>query len=274
VTASQARAAAVRLFRPKALTIIVVGDGAKLADRLKTIAPIRLVDVDGKPLTPADLNPPTAPVAFDPAQFAPHTDSSRVMIQGNPAGFTVSEIRRPSPDSLLYLERSNLGNGAFQQQTTVVLDPAIGSVRQVDQVTVQQGQKVETHLTYGGGRVKGTSAAPQADGTVKRFDIDTALPAGTVDENAVPFLIPALPLAPGSTFALTSFTPSENVIKVLTFKVGSPESVTVPAGTFQAYRIDVTGSRVPFAMYVSTETPRRILKTEFVGQPFVVELVR
>jgi hypothetical protein len=25
---------------------------------------------------------------------------------------------------------------------------------------------------------------------------------------------------------------------------------------------------------VSTETPRRVLKTEFVGQPFVVELVK
>jgi hypothetical protein len=48
----------------------------------------------------------------------------------------------------------------------------------------------------------------------------------------------------------------------------------VPAGTFQAYRIDVTGSRVPFTMYVSTDTPRRVLKTEFVGQPFVVELVK
>jgi len=196
------------------------------------------------------------------------------VIQGNPVGFTVSEIRRPPPDSLLYTERSNLANGTFQQQTTLVLEPASGLVRQVDQVTTQQGQQAETHLSYAGGRVKGASATPQPDGSVKRFEIDTALPPGTVDENAVPFVVPALPLAPGKTFAMTFFTPSENAIKVLTFKVSAPESVTVPAGTFQGFRIDVTGSRVPFTMYVGTDTPRRLLKTEFVGQPFVVELVK
>jgi len=273
VSALQARAAAARLYRRGALTIVVVGDGAKLYDRLQAIAPIRMVDVDGKPLTPADLAPPTGPVALDTGQFAAHTDSSRVVIQGKPMGFTVSEIRRPS-DSLIYAERSNLGDGAFQQQTTLMLEPASGLVRQVDQVTVQQGQKAETHLTYAAGRVKGTSAAPQPDGSVKRFDVDTALPPGTVDENAVPFVVPALSLAPGKTFAMTFFTPSENAVKVLTFKVGAPEAVTVPAGTFQGFRIDVTGSRVPFTMYVGTDTPRRLLKTEFVGQPFVVELVK
>src|SRR6266480_890252 len=154
VTALQARAAAARLYRRGALSIVVVGDGAKLYDRLQGIARLRMVDVDGKPLTPADLAPPTGPVALDPAQFADHTDSSRVVIQGNPAGFTVSEIRRPAPDSVVYAERSNLANGAFQQQTTLVLDPASGLVRQVDQVTTQQGRKAETHLTYAGGRVK------------------------------------------------------------------------------------------------------------------------
>jgi zinc protease len=273
VTALRARAAAARLYRRGALSIVVVGDGAKLYPRLQGIAPIRMVDVDGNPLTPADLNPPTGPVALDPAQFTAHTDSSRVVIQGNAVGFTASETRA-SGDSLVYVERSNLANGAFQQQTTLVLEPAGGSVRRVDQETTQHGQTTETHLTYGGGRVKGTSAAPQPDGSVKRFDIDTAIPPGTVDENAVPLVVPALPLAPGKTFAITFFTPSENAIKVLTFKVSAPEAVTVPAGTFQGFRIDVTGSRVPFTMYVGTDAPRRVLKTEFVGQPFVVELVK
>ena len=273
VTTLQARAAAARLYRTGALSVVVVGDGAKLYDRLKAIAPVRVVDVDGKPLTPAELAPPATPVALDATQFVAHTDSSRVLLQGNATGFTVSEVRRPM-DSLVYAERSNLAGGVFQQQTTVLLNPGDGSVRQVDQQTTQQGQKGETHLTYSGGRVKGSSAAPQPDGSVKRFEIDTTLPPGTADENAVPFIVPALPLASSKSFTLTFFTPSENTVKVLTFKVTGPASVTVPAGTFQAYQIDVTGSRVPFTMYVSADSPRKVLKTEFVGQPFVVELVK
>src|SRR5206468_9016345 len=120
VTALQARAAAARLYRRGALTIVVVGDGAKLYDRLRGIAPIRIMDVDGKSLIPADLTPPTGPVALDAAQIVAPTDSSRVVIQGHPAVFTVSELRRPQSDSLVYAERSNLVNGAFQQRTTIV----------------------------------------------------------------------------------------------------------------------------------------------------------
>src|SRR5213082_1858050 len=164
-----------------------------------------------------------APLArFDRSAYTSESDwGRRISETVNPAGFTVSEIRRPQSDSLVYAERSNLASGAFQQQTTIVMEPASGTVRQVDQVTTQGGQNAETHLTYASGRVKGASAAPQPDGSVKRFEIDTALPPGTVDENAVPFVVPALPLAPGKTFAMTFFTPSENAIKVLTFKVGS-----------------------------------------------------
>src|SRR6266702_1406304 len=242
----------LRLYRERlsAVTALQARAAARIGARLQAIAPVRIVDVDGKPLTPADLAPPPAPagpVALDAAQFAPHTDSSSVMLQGKAVGYTVSDVRR-SRDSLLYVERSSLGSGTFEQHTTVLLDPADGSVRQVDQVTTQHGQKAETHLSYAGGRVKGQSAAPQQDGSIKRYEIDTVLPPGTVDENAVPFVVPALPLAAGKAFTLSFFTPSENAQKTLTFKVGAPERVTVAAGTFQAYRIAVTGSRVPFTM--------------------------
>ncbi|HEU5262732.1 MAG TPA: insulinase family protein [Gemmatimonadales bacterium] len=272
VTAPQARAAAARLYRRSALTIVVVGDAGKLYDRLRAIAPVRMADIDGKALSLADLSPKAGPVLLDVAQLVPHSDSSRVLIQGNPLGATVTSIRRTA-DSLVLTEQSNLGS-AFQQQTTILLDPADGAVRRLDQVTTQQGKQSETHLTYAGGRVKGRSVAPQPDGSMKPFDIDTILPPGTMDENAVAFVVPALPLAAGKTFTLSLFTPSEGSTKLLTFKVRTPESVTVPAGTFQAYRIDVSGSRVPFVMHVSTDTPRRVVKTEFVGQPFAVELVK
>jgi uncharacterized protein DUF3108 len=211
-------------------------------------------------------------IALDQAQLVSRSDSSRVLAQGNPIGATVSAVRRTT-DSLVYTERSALGD-AFEQVTTIVLDPRDASVKDVVQTITQQGKKAETRLTYGNGRVKGRGAGPQPDGGVKEFAIDTAVAAGTYDASAVPLVAPALPLAPGRRFTLSFFSSDESAIKVLTFEVGAPESVTVPAGTFQAYRVEVSGSRIPFVLYVSTATPRRIVKTEFVGQPFIVELVK
>src|SRR5256886_16775786 len=91
-------------------------------------------------LTPAELSPKAAPVALDPAQLASHTDSSRVLFQGNPVGASVSALRRTA-DSLVYTEQSNMGGGAFQQTVTLVLDPADGSSRRLDRVTIQQGPR-------------------------------------------------------------------------------------------------------------------------------------
>lgn len=273
VTASEARAAAARLLRRQALVIVVVGDATKLYDRLQAIAPVRLVDLDGKRLTPAELNAPATPVALDPAQLGPRTDSSQVLLQGKAVGFAVATIR-PAGDSVVYAERSNLGSGTFEQQTTVVFAAADAAARRLDQVMTRQGAKVEAHLAYGGGRVRGTSFAERPDGSVQQFTVDTTIVPGTVDENVAPFVAAALPLAPGQTVRLAVFTPSEVASKVLTFKVGPPESVTVPAGTFQAYHVDVTGARFPFVLYVSVAAPHRVVKQEFVGQPFVIELVK
>jgi predicted Zn-dependent peptidase len=273
VTALQARAAAARLFRRHALTIVIVGDGARLYDRLKAIAPVRLVDVDGKALTPDDLNPPATAVTLDPRQLESRTDSSQVVVQGKPLGFAVADITHVG-DSVVYSEHAGMGNGMFDQRTTVVFSAADAAARRLDQVMIRQGTKVEAHLVYAGGRVTGNNLVPQPDGTVQQLPVDTAVPPGIVDENVAPLVGSSLVLAPGQTVRLTVFTPSEVATKVLTFKVGQPETVVVPAGTFQAYRVDVTGPRIPLVLYVSVDSPHRVVKQEFVGQPAVIELVK
>jgi len=273
VTAPEARAAAAHLFRRQALTIVVVGDATKLYERLTAIAPVRLVDTDGKRLMPADLSAPATAVALDPAQLGPRTDSSQVLLEGKSVGFAVASVQHAG-DSVVYVERSSLGSGTFEQQTTVVFAAADAAARRLDQVMTRQGAKGEAHLTYGAGRVRGTSFAPRPDGSVQQFTVDTTIAPGTVDENVAPFVAAGVALVPGQTVRLAVFTPSEVGSKVLTFKVGPPESVTVPAGTFQAYHVDVTGARFPFVLYVSVAAPHRVVKQEFVGQPFVIELVK
>jgi len=94
VTALQARAAAARLYRRGALTIVVVGDGAKLYDRSGHRS-----HSDGRCRRQASharrSRPADGACGARCRAFAVHSDSSRVLIQGSPMGFTVSEIRRP-----------------------------------------------------------------------------------------------------------------------------------------------------------------------------------
>jgi len=273
VTALAAKAAAARTIRRNALSIVVVGDAGKLYDRLKAVAPVRLVDVDGKPLALDDLHPHSGPVALDPSQIVARRDSFNILANGSPVGFLVAAVDRGT-DSILYTERTNIAVAGVDQSATVTLDATTLDVRRVDQEGSMMGLKPETHLTYRGGRVKGHASSPQPDRSLKSIAIDTSLAAGTIDDNALNMIFPALPLEPGKTISLNVFTGGDGTTKVLTVKVGQPESVTVPAGTFQAFRLDVSGGQAPLLVYVSTLVPRRTVKTEIVGTPLQFVLVK
>ena len=272
VTPLGARAAAQRIYRRNALTIVVVGDAAKLYDKLKAIAPVRLVDIDGKPLTADALHPQAGPLTLDASQFVTRTDSFQALVQGNVLGSQVTSLRRTA-DSIVLVERTVLGP-FLQQQTTVVLDPTTFAPRQVDQTGTAGTQPAEVHLTYANGRVKGRAVTPQREGTPKTVQVDTVVAPGTVDDNQLHAILPALPLADGKTFTINVFSSGEGVTKLLTVKVAGVENITVPAGTFPAYRLELSGLQLPVVMHVTRDLPRRLLRIEPVGAPLVFELVK
>jgi zinc protease len=273
VTPARARAAAARTYHRSALTIVVVGDGAKLYDRLKAIAPVRVVDVDGKPLAPDDLRPPSGAPTLDRAQIVSRTDSFQIVIQGTPNG-TLTAQTSVSADSIVYQEHTTIAGGMVQQGTTVHLSPADLSVTQVDQTGRVQGQPADIHLTYQGGRVQGRSTTPQPGGTPQTLQIDTTVSPGTYDDNALSVILPALPLAEGRSFSLNVFESGKGATQAMQIKVSDGGSQTVPAGTFPVFRLDISGGQVPTAFYVTKDTPRRIVKIELLGAPFVFELVK
>ena len=272
VSAVRARAAARRTYRRDALTIVVVGDAKTIYDKLKAIAPVRLVDIDGHPMNPADLNPTGGPVAFDRSQVVARTDSFQALLQGNPFGTQVTTVQ-VAGDSIVFTEATTLGP-LVQQRTTVVLAAADLAMRRSDQTGTVQNQQSEIHLVYANGRVKGSAIVPQATGTPKTFAVDTTVPAGAIDDNVLSLIVPALPLAEGKSFSLNVFSSGQGATKVATIKVAGVENVTVPAGTFSAYRLEISGMQLPIVMHVSTESPRRLLRVAPVGAPLVFQLVK
>jgi zinc protease len=273
VTAAQVEAAAVRTYHRSALSIVVVGDAEKLYEPLAAIAPVRIVDVDGTPMTAADLHPKAEMPPLDRAQIVTRTDSFQVVVRDQVLGSMTTSIVAAA-DSLVYHEATTIAGGAVQQQTTVRFNPSDLTVQSVDQTGSAQGQASETHLTYGDGRVQGKATTPQPTGTPTTAAIDTTIAPGTYDDNALNLILPAMPLDAGRTFTLGVFASGKGQTQIMQVKVANGDTVTVPAGTFQTWRLDISGGQVPIAMYVAKDTPRRIVKIEFVGAPFVFELVK
>jgi len=87
-------------------------------------------------------------------------------------------------------------------------------------------------------------------------------------------LVAALPLVPGTPLSLPVFSMQARSVHVITVTVDSLQTVTVPAGTFKVYRVRGTGGDSGLVWYVTSDAPRRIVKTEIVGTPVVFELVK
>ena len=267
-------AAAQRVMRPDSAVIVVVGDGPAIYDRLSAIAPVTIIDAEGRPMTPAQLAAADEAAEFDPTQLLARRDSFQVMVQGSPFGHMTVQIDA-ADTALTYTEETQIPAVGLAQRTTVVLDPRTLAVRSVEQTGSGAGQAMETHLRYVAGRVSGRAQTPDPRaGSPKVVDVDTVLAEGTTDINAFQPLVAALALAEGAEFAVKAFEAAENAVRSLSVKVTETADITVPAGTFSVFRVEVSGAAQPFVFYVTRESPRRLVKIEVVGQPLGFELVK
>ncbi|MBU6367631.1 MAG: insulinase family protein [Gemmatimonadetes bacterium] len=271
VTAPEARLAAAATFRPDQGVIVVVGDGQKLWDALKGLAPsARLLDVAGKPLAPEALNPKPSVVAIPWERLVARTDSFTVLLQGNPFGYQVSRLARGA-DGWTLTERSVLG--PIVNQTTVVTFGTDGAMRALKQDGTAQGQAITVDVRYAGGRATGTAKTPGPQGLTE-VKVNAEVPAGILDDNLVPSLLPLFPLAPGATVPVTVFNGGRGNTKTWTVRVEREEIVTVPAGTFATYRVAVDGPDQPVTFFVNKGDPRRIVKIAFNGVPLEIVLAK
>lgn len=265
VTAAQVQAVARGTIRPRAAAIIVVGDGAKIYDRIKDIAPVTIVDPEGKTLTPEDLAPKAVRVDLDLGALTARRDSFVVRFNGAEAGWMRGVLEK-TPDGWRYVEDTRLG--AFVVQTTTLDLDATGTMKAVKQTGKVQGQDAAIDVSYAGGRAKGTASAPDPQtGQIKRITLDTAVAAGTLDDNSVQALVPAFRWAPGAKWTFNVLSAGQGEIKPWTLSVTGTEQVMVGTGQVEAYKAELSGPSAPLILWVSTAKPHVLLKIAIAGQP-------
>jgi hypothetical protein len=121
--------------------------------------------------------------------------------------------------------------------------------------------------------VKGSSITP-APGGAKAVTVDTTVAPGVLDDSFISALVPGLKWTPTAKFTVSAFGGSANAVKQVTMTVAGTETITVPAGTFPVYRVEMTGQEAPITFYVTTAEPHRTVKMAFTGAPVEFVLVK
>jgi hypothetical protein len=225
-------------------------------------------------MTEADLAPVTSAVSFVPGRVAAGTFQYRVMVQGNAFGTetrTVARAQEGGRDVWQVTSETSLGPILHQVDTTVIDATTLAPVR-VRQSGTQAGQQVFVRLDYAGGRVRGQAHALGRGGP-HDVTVDTTVAAGVLDDNEIAVMSLALPFAAGAHWTLPVFAGGKGEVLSMTFAVVGEESVTVPAGTFACWKLDIQGGDSGITLYIAKENPA-IVKLEIQGAPVAFELTQ
>ncbi|MBI3568794.1 MAG: insulinase family protein [Gemmatimonadetes bacterium] len=270
VTAAQAQVAAKAMVRPAEALIVVVGDATKLREKLEKIAPVTMVSADGTVLKPEDLVVKAGALDLAMERFVPHTDSFAILVQGNPFGGQSVTLEKVD-GGWKFTDATRLA--AIIQQSTEVRFTDRLVMQSVHQTGKVQGQDAKIDVTYTDGHAKGSATTP-APGGAKTIAVDTDVPAGVIDDNALQAFFPALKWAAGAKFALPVFQSGKGSVTTVSIAVSGEESVKVVAGTFDAWKADVTGGAAPLTIWIEKGGAHRLLKLALVGTPVEFQLAK
>lgn len=197
------------------------------------------------------------------ATLVPHTDSFVVMIQGNPLGFQRTTLERTETGLRMV---DDVQIGPIMTQHTEVEFAADGAMRSTKQTGQVRGQNTSIEIAYHDGRAKGSATTPSAAGLVTTA-IDTTVAVGTIDDNLLTALLPALEWSPTASITLPVFLSGKGYVHPVTLAVKGTEQLTVPAGTFDVYRVEFSGGQASVAMFVTTDATHRLVKIAPRGAP-------
>ena len=212
----------------------------------------------------------TSPVAhFSPTAVSAYADSFVTLIRGVPQGWHRYSLEKTS-DDLRFTDAFALGAN-LRRTVVVTLTPRL-TVTTVRSTGREFGQAVAVQLDYVGQRARGW-AVMRGESQPRRVAIDTVLPEGGFDGNALMAFLPLLDWRVGATYRLTLFDTDEGSITTQMLRIASRDTVTVPAGTFEAYRADLSTTQAPVRLWYTTAEPHRLIKMGDPTDTFVTLLV-
>jgi hypothetical protein len=198
------------------------------------------------------------------------SDSFAVVVQGNVLGFHRMVIERTETGFRVV---DDVQIGPVMTQRTEIELAADGTLRSTRQSGQVRGHDIRIDITYADGRARGSSTIPTVAGA-HTITIDTTVAAGIIDDNLITALLPAFPWTPAAQFTVPVFLSGKGEIQAVTLAVKATESITVPAGTFDVYRVELAGGHAPVAMYVTTAPPHRLVKVAPQGTPLEFVLTK
>ncbi len=266
VTADDVLRATRAHYHPDNAVIVISGDAGVLKPKLEKFGRITVVDEDGRPIDAAPVTVSES-TPINATSLKPMTMVYSVTFQGNPIAESNMVLTREKAAGKDVVKVTSSTSGMMTLTNELVFDaPTFAPVSL--KMEMQAGpQFMSQELAYAKGRITGSSKLPQGEKAV-----DAAVPAGTLLSGMDQFAIMLHDFGKDKELALPVFNAQTGTISSFRAQAVGESRVTVPAGSFDVYELDVSGAEGSMRVFVSKTAPRVIVKQEFTTQPVVMEL--
>lgn len=193
---------------------------------------------------------------FNPAPWQ-DGESATYVVAGNESTTTGSARLSTAGDGTQWTLRNELT--ALGDQEVSVVETGVEGFRPRSSSLVRQlatGGLEQVHATYGSGVVELELTTRQNITTFEQFNV----PTDARDQRTLPFLVRALPLADDYAARINTFLPITGVLDRYTISVVRREEVTVPAGSYDTWRVQLDTGEVVSQIWIGVDAPHPIVK--------------
>ncbi len=201
----------------------------------ETVARLKEISVDPKSVVLAkkvDANAVGTPKPVADLQSSSSKYQVKIAVNGQEIPLSLSTTIKEDNGAWTATDTLDTPNG--QVVDTAVIEKGSLIVRKQ---SVKQGP-VSVNLDFAGNKASGSMSM---NGQDKSISVDLGGPL-FADAAGSQEVIGCLPLAEGYTATYRNFDVQQQKVKLLQLKVAGVESVTVPAGTFNAFRVEISSA--------------------------------
>ncbi|MES3036191.1 MAG: hypothetical protein V4813_19470 [Gemmatimonadota bacterium] len=205
---------------------------------------------------------------LDPTRLVAGSDSFVVIMRNAPRGWQRLSVARDGTNWLL--GDALAIDGMMSQASTIRLDAALNE-SSLRQEGLMMGKPMRIALDTRQGRVTGTALTPS--NPAGEIAIDVPQVEGLVDDNAVTPLLAIVRWRDSLAFSFPVLASGKGTVADFTLRTLGKESVTVPAGQFDTWRVELQMERARMIANVTTAAPYRVVRMSN-GPAFEMQLVK
>lgn len=181
---------------------------------------------------------------------------------GSPLGSSTIDVK-PATDATTIEEQDKVGN--ITQHSVVKVNPQNLTPLSSEKQVTGSPNDFSLTATYQAGKLAVTAKTAQGD---KSATVDVA--ADAVDNDSVLMVLRAAPLATGYSASFTTVLPANATQVKSTATVTGEETIAVPLGTFETYKVELGFATAKQAAWYEVAAPHRLIQYDNGTTKFVL----